>query len=135
MANSQQEAVAAAFEELDIAYQVTVNGVIEGTPADGVLEVGDQLISANGVAIEGITELRAAIAENGSDRAMAITVDRGGVEQTALGDAGSGVGQRPDADHRHPGRLCLPVRGHDPARERRRVRAPEPCSRSVSTTS
>jgi PDZ domain-containing protein len=80
MANSQQEAVAAAFEELDIAYQVVVNGVIEGTPADGVLEVGDRLISANGAPIDGITDLRTAISENGSDRAMALTVDRSGVE-------------------------------------------------------
>jgi PDZ domain-containing protein len=80
MANSQQEAVAAAFEELDIAYQVVVNGVIEGTPADGVLEVGDQLVSANGTPIEGITDLRTAISENGTDRAMALTVVRGGVE-------------------------------------------------------
>src|SRR4029079_11757983 len=66
MANSQQEAVAAAFEELDIAYQVVVNGVIEGTPADGVLEVGDQLVSANGTPIEGITHLRTAIPAKGT---------------------------------------------------------------------
>jgi PDZ domain-containing protein len=78
MANSQQEAVAAAFEELDIAYQVIVNGVIEGSPADGVLEVGDRLVSANGTPIEGITDLRQAIAENGTDRAMTLAVGRAG---------------------------------------------------------
>ena len=80
MANSQQEAVAAAFEELGIAYQVVVNGVIDGTPADGVLEAGDQLVSANGTPIEGITDLRAAISANGTDRAMALTVVRDGAE-------------------------------------------------------
>ena len=82
MANSQQEAVAAAFEELDIAYQVVVDGVIDGAPADGVLEAGDQLLTANGAAIEGITDLRAAIAENGTDQAgRRSTVLRDGAER------------------------------------------------------
>ena len=81
MANSQQEAVAAAFEELDIAYQVVVDGVIDGAPADGVLEAGDQLLTANGVAIQGITDLRAAISENGTDRGLVLTVLRDGVQR------------------------------------------------------
>ena len=81
MANSQQEAVAAAFEQLDIAYDVVVAGVIEDAPADGVLETGDQLLTAGGHPIDGITDLRAAIGENGTSDPMALTVLRDGAKR------------------------------------------------------
>jgi PDZ domain-containing protein len=80
MANSQQEAVAAALEALGTAYQVTVDSVIPESPADGVLETGDQLLTANGAPIDGITALRTAIGENGTDQAMPLTVLRDGIE-------------------------------------------------------
>ncbi len=81
MANSQQEAVAAAFEELGIPYQVTVESVVPDSPSDGVLETGDRLLTANGAPIDGITALRTAISENGTDRALVLTVLRDGGER------------------------------------------------------
>lgn len=64
MVDSQQEAVAAALGELDIDYTsvVTVNGTIDGFPADGVLEPGDRILTVDGDPIDGVTELSAALA-------------------------------------------------------------------------
>ena len=91
--------------------------------------------TANGVAIDGITDLSAAIAENGTDRAMVLTVIRDGVEQAALTDPGAGVGRRPDADHRHPGRATTSRSTSRSSSRTSAARAPERCSRSASTTS
>lgn len=50
MTSSQQDAVAAALHELGIPYtrNVTVAGVQEGAPAEGVLEAGDVVVSVGG---------------------------------------------------------------------------------------
>jgi PDZ domain-containing protein len=82
MVNSQEEAIAAAFEELGIAYEVAVGAVIPDAPADGVLESGDVVVEANGVTIESITQLRETIGDNGTEQAMTLLIDRDGVEQT-----------------------------------------------------
>jgi PDZ domain-containing protein len=64
MAESQQEAVAAALGELGIDYSsiVTVRETLDGFPADGVLEPGDQILTVDGDAIDGVGELSAALA-------------------------------------------------------------------------
>jgi PDZ domain-containing protein len=80
MVNSQEEAIAAAFEELDIGYRVAVAAVIPGTPAEGVLEPADVVVEANGTEIDSITQLRESIGENGIERAMTLVIERDGDE-------------------------------------------------------
>ncbi|WP_306387783.1 PDZ domain-containing protein [Microbacterium sp. MPKO10] len=80
MVNSQQDAVAAALTELDIDFTSTliVGDIVEGTPADGVLNVGDEIIEADGVGVDDVTELRDIIADHEADGPMSITVMRDG---------------------------------------------------------
>jgi PDZ domain-containing protein len=84
MASSQQEAVAAALGELGIGYTsiVTVGAVLDGFPADGVLEQGDQLLTVDGDGIDGVTELSAALAEAGAGVEVSLGIVRDGEEQT-----------------------------------------------------
>jgi PDZ domain-containing protein len=84
MRESQEEAVAAALGELGIDYTsiVTVEAVLDGFPADGVLEQGDQLLTVNGDPIDGVTELSAALAESGAGTEVALGILRDGEEQT-----------------------------------------------------
>jgi Lon-like protease len=84
MQNSQQEAIAAALTELgyDIPRTLTVQGVVEGAPAEGVLEEGDQVLSVNGADIANLTELRDAIAANGTGEPAALGILRDGAERT-----------------------------------------------------
>lgn len=65
MVDSQKEAVAAALGELGIDYSsiVTVRQTLDGFPADGVLEPGDQILTVDGDPIDGVGELSAALAE------------------------------------------------------------------------
>lgn len=85
MANSQQEAVAAALGELDIAYTsiVTVQSVVDGFPADGVLEPGDQILTVAGEPIDGVSELSAELAQAGAGNQVVLGILREGAEQTA----------------------------------------------------
>jgi PDZ domain-containing protein len=84
MADSQQEAVAAALGELGIDYTsiVTVGSVVDGFPADGVLEAGDQILTVNGDPIGGVTELSAALAEAGAGVEVELGILRDGEEET-----------------------------------------------------
>ena len=63
MVGSQQEAGAAALGELGIDYTsvVTVSATLDGFPADGVLEPGDQILTVDGDPIDGVTELTTAL--------------------------------------------------------------------------
>jgi PDZ domain-containing protein len=80
MAASQQEAVAAALGELDIDYTstVTVNQVLDGFPADGVLEPGDHILTVDGTAIDGVTQLSAALAAGPVGSSFQIGIERDG---------------------------------------------------------
>lgn len=84
MADSQQEAVAAALGELGIDYTsiVTVSGVLPDYPADGVLEPGDQILTVDGDPIDGVTELSAALADAGPGVEVSLGIVREGEEQT-----------------------------------------------------
>lgn len=81
---SQQEAVAAALTELgiDFASTVTVGSVSAGSPADGVLEPGDELLFVGATEVTTDTELRAAIAEAGVGTPVAFEIRRDGVDAT-----------------------------------------------------
>jgi PDZ domain-containing protein len=84
MENSQQEAVAAAFSYLDVSYSsfVRVEGVVEGGPSEGVIEVGDVIVGAGGVPVGDVTELRALIADNGVQSPITLVIERSGEEKT-----------------------------------------------------
>ena len=82
MSSSQQDSVAAALTELGIDFDsvMVISGVIDDTPADGVLEAGDEVLTANGTAIENVEELRAAIADAGVGANVVLVIVREGVE-------------------------------------------------------
>ena len=63
MVDSQQEATAAALTELgyDVGARLTVHSVVDGAPAEGVLEQGDIILAADGAPVTDITALRDAI--------------------------------------------------------------------------
>lgn len=84
MADSQQEAVAAALGELGIDYTsiVTVGAVLDGYPAEGVLEPGDQILTVDGDPIAGATELIAALTDAGAGTQVSLGIVRDDVEQT-----------------------------------------------------
>jgi PDZ domain-containing protein len=84
MVDSQQEAVAAALGRLDIDYTsiVTVGAAIEGYPADGVLEQGDQILTVDGDPVDGVGELTAALADAGAGTEVALGIIREGEELT-----------------------------------------------------
>ncbi len=86
MDTSQQEAVAAALTELDIAYRsvLTIAGVIADTPADGVLEEGDQVLTVDGARVATVDELKALLGEAGVGADVQLGIRRGGVEQTVV---------------------------------------------------
>ncbi|MBN9141414.1 MAG: PDZ domain-containing protein [Micrococcales bacterium] len=81
---SQRAAVAAALTELGVAFTstVTVDEVPPDGPADGVLEVGDELLSVDGTPVASDGELRAAIADAGVGATVELGIRRDGVEST-----------------------------------------------------
>lgn len=83
MTSSQESAVAAALDQLEIPFteELSVAGVMEDSPAEGVLEAGDILISVDGTDVTDLETLRRILNETGGAPA-AITVSRDGQEQT-----------------------------------------------------
>ncbi|MFF1574789.1 PDZ domain-containing protein [Leifsonia sp. NPDC058292] len=84
MVNSQQDAVAAALNELgyDFPEAVAVKQLITGTPAADVLKVGDEIATVNGQAVPGVQTLRKLIGENGTDKAAELGIVRDGTAST-----------------------------------------------------
>ena len=84
MDNSQQEAIAAAFNYLDIPFTsfLQVEGVLEGGPSEGVIREGDLIVEAAGVSVGDVTELRRLIADNGVQSAISLVVRRDDGEST-----------------------------------------------------
>jgi Lon-like protease len=82
MTTSQQEAIAAALRDLDyeVPGVVTVAGVVAGSPADGVVREGDEIVSADGRPVQDVTELRAIIAGSGVGSPLPLALRRDGVE-------------------------------------------------------
>jgi PDZ domain-containing protein len=84
MTDSQQEAIAAALTEL--GYEFTTNfevgSISEGSPADGVLEVGDTIVSVNGETVTDVAGMRAVISANGTATPVTIDVLRDGVAES-----------------------------------------------------
>lgn len=82
MRNSQQEAIAAALNQLGYTFEsrLKVAQTQAGGPSDGVLQAGDIILSLNGVEYADVTGLRAGIAENGTDRPATLLIERDGEE-------------------------------------------------------
>ncbi|MGW9405805.1 YlbL family protein [Arthrobacter sp. NPDC055585] len=83
MTSSQESAVAAALDQLEIPFteELSVAGIMEDAPAGGILETGDILLSVDGRKVMGVESLRQSL--NETDGAAArITVRRDGEEQT-----------------------------------------------------
>ena len=83
MTSSQESAVAAALTLLDIDYtqELSVADVVEGSPAEGVLQDGDTVVAVGEEPIDGIDTLRAALNGIGGGTAE-VTVRRNGSEVT-----------------------------------------------------
>lgn len=83
MTSSQESAVAAALDQLDIPFteEHSVAGIMEDAPAEGVLETGDVLLSVDGTEVTGVESLRESL--NGTEGSPArIAIRRDGTEQT-----------------------------------------------------
>lgn len=87
MQNSQKSAIAAAMihEGYSVPSTMTVSQIGTESPAAGVLEDGDRLVSVNGTSLEtngDVDSLRALVAKNGTDKAATIVVERAGAQVT-----------------------------------------------------
>ncbi|SFS15502.1 PDZ domain-containing protein [Agrococcus baldri] len=82
MRNSQQAAIAAALlhEGHDVASEVRVAGVIPDTPADGVLQPNDRILSVNGRTPYDVWSIRESIAA--VDGPTEFEIERGGEPMT-----------------------------------------------------
>ncbi|UNK69753.1 S16 family serine protease [Microbacterium sp. H1-D42] len=82
MVDSQHEATAAALNELgyDVGAEVKVVEAIADTPADGVLEKDDTILSVDGVAVDSASVLRDEIQKREGEE-VALVVERDGEEQ------------------------------------------------------
>ncbi|MCC9176170.1 YlbL family protein [Arthrobacter sp. zg-Y750] len=81
MTSSQESAVAAALTLLEIPYtqELSVGSVVEGAPAEGVLQAGDTVLAVGDTPVDGIDTLRSALNDAGGSP-VDVTVRRGGSE-------------------------------------------------------
>jgi PDZ domain-containing protein len=84
MVSSQDAAIAVALTELGIDYDpaVRVFGVDEGTPAEGVLEVGDLILAVDGKPVATTDDVRQAVEDAGADQPVTLRVLSKGKERT-----------------------------------------------------
>lgn len=83
MVNSQQDAIAAALTNLGYEYPTTVSVVSLPTdsPAAGIIEEADQVVSVNGASVADITALRSALQTNGAGTEATLGIIRDGADQ------------------------------------------------------
>lgn len=83
MVDSQQEATAAALSELgyDVGARLSVHSVLEDSAADGVLQEGDVILSADGTAVADAETLRGIVNDGGGDP-VELAIERGGAPET-----------------------------------------------------
>ncbi len=84
MVDSQQDAIAAALVELghDFPREVTVAGLLEDSPSEGVIQDGDVIVSLGNTEVHSVGELQNAVREHGSDSPASIVIERDGAQQT-----------------------------------------------------
>ncbi|QTX04284.1 YlbL family protein [Agromyces archimandritae] len=107
MVDSQQDAIAAALVELgyDFPREVTIAGLLEDSPAEGVLEEGDVIVAVEGEEVHDTGTLRERVAASGAGTPVELTVERDGerlnAEVTPVERGGQvllGVGVRMEYD-------------------------------------
>ncbi|GAB2852652.1 PDZ domain-containing protein [Microbacterium insulae] len=83
MIDSQQEATAAALTELgyDVGATLTVHSFVEDSAAEGVLQEGDAILSADGQPVTDAAALREIVAEGGG-APVELVIERDGEEMT-----------------------------------------------------
>ena len=83
MADSQQEAIAVALRALGqtVPEVVSIDALTEGSPAKGVLQPGDVLVSIDGKAVATPDSVRAGVRAHKPGESVAFTVRRAGKEQ------------------------------------------------------
>lgn len=83
MVDSQQEATAAALTELgyDVGAMLTVHSFVEESAAEGVLQEGDAILSADGQPVTDAAALREIVAEGGG-APVELVIERDGEEMT-----------------------------------------------------
>lgn len=84
MVDSQQDSVAAALRELGytVPEHVVVAQIAEGAPAQGVLQLDDEIVAVDGTPVTGLEALREAISANGTDGPVRLDIVRGGAAST-----------------------------------------------------
>lgn len=84
MIDSQQEAIAAALKALGkpVTERVTIASVAEDAPSAALLKAGDQIVGVDGAAVDGASDLRAAIQKRKPGEAVALKLKRGGTTLT-----------------------------------------------------
>jgi PDZ domain-containing protein len=110
MSRSQLVAITVALRELGREVEVSGDGsevvlVQPGSPAEGVLEVGDVIVEAEGEQVESIDDLRRALADVEPGQEVELTVQRG--EERV--DVTSGTQASPD----DPDRAVMGVQVQD----------------------
>lgn len=80
MANSQKDAIAAALHDLGYEFpsSLTVEQVVDDSPAAGVIKAGDVVTAINGQPFADVTALKDAIAVNGADKPATLSIERDG---------------------------------------------------------
>ena len=84
MADSQQDAVAAALTSLGYPVQATLHAgqILKGSPAAKVLKSSDVIVSANGTKVDSLDSLHSVIVKNGASTPAQFVIERNGVEST-----------------------------------------------------
>ena len=84
MASSQDDAIAVALTELgyDVNRGAAVARIIDGSPADGELEVDDRLLTINGTAVTSVEEAGEAVRAAPDDEPVELRILRGEEELT-----------------------------------------------------
>lgn len=84
MANSQQEAIAAALTSLGISFtsSIVVEDTMAGYPSEGRVLAGDVVTGANGTPVSNVSDLRAIIKEQGIDGTVDLAITRDGTPIT-----------------------------------------------------
>ncbi|WP_026875124.1 YlbL family protein [Jiangella gansuensis] len=80
LADSQQNAKVAALRQLDyeVTERVLVDAVVEGAPADGVLEPGDVVVSVDGVDVSTPQDVVDAVTEHEPGETVEFVIERDG---------------------------------------------------------
>ncbi|PKW26104.1 YlbL family protein [Phycicoccus duodecadis] len=95
MNESQVVAAATALRALGRTVKTTVGiaGVPQGSPAQGVIETGDVIVSVDGTPATDPAAVRAAVTAHQPGEDVRVTVRRGGVEKTLTVKAGDSQGR------------------------------------------